>query len=563
MGYINLRASHPLGILRGLETFLQLVLPNPPNEPRGFYLPGIVIHDEPRFFWRGLSLDSSRHFISLNGVKRTIDGMAAVKLNVLHWHLSDDEGFRVESKKFPRLQQFGSDGQFYKQSEILEIVRYARDRGIRIVPEFDVPGHSSSWFPGYPNLASGHGPYHILRQPVAPDVAMDPTKESTYRFLDGFIGEMAALFPDEYFHIGGDEVNAKVWTASPIINRFMQLQGFSGTKDLQAYFTSRVERIASRHGKRVVGWDDVLRAGTPKTVIVESYRDQKSLGSAVRQGYRGLLSTGYYLDLMLPASDHYIVDPLEGDTGPLTPAEQRRVLGGEAAMWGEIATEENLDAKLWPRLAAIAERFWSPETTKDISFMYQRLEPINQWLEWLGLTQRSNLELMRQRLGGKASASELDTFITILEPVKNFERQPHYNTFTPLNHLVDAIPPESNAARIFSQTVIDYLKSRDADQARQIRDQLQTWLRSARLVRPILESNALLTENTGTADAVEQLCLVGIQSVDALTNGTSLNSEWKRSAEAAIEGSSKPHAETLVPITSSIRALTQIVSISK
>src|SRR5215469_17037114 len=206
----ELEASTTLGVMRGLQTFLQLV----EVTPEGFAVPAVSIQDKPRFAWRGLLIDSSRHFTPVDVIKHNLDGMAAVKLNVFHWHLTDYQGFRVESKRFPKLQGMGSDGLYYTQDQVRDVVAYARDRGIRVVPEFDMPGHSTSWFVGYPELASAPGPYQIERNWGVFDPAMDPTKENTYKFLDGFIGEVAKLFPDAFFHIGGDEVNGKQWDAN-------------------------------------------------------------------------------------------------------------------------------------------------------------------------------------------------------------------------------------------------------------------------------------------------------------------------------------------------------------
>src|SRR5689334_8861675 len=203
----RLSASTPTGALRGMETFAQLVTPG----TEGFEVPAVHIEDRPRFPWRGLMLDVSRHWMPLAVVERNLDAMAAVKLNVFHWHLSDDQGIRIESKRFPKLQEMGSDGHFYTQDQARYIIEYARERGIRVVPEFDTPGHTQSWFPGYPELASTPGKYTIGRTWGIYYPVMDPTREETYQFLDGFIGEMAALFPDPYFHIGGDEVNPKEW----------------------------------------------------------------------------------------------------------------------------------------------------------------------------------------------------------------------------------------------------------------------------------------------------------------------------------------------------------------
>src|SRR6266481_1512366 len=191
----RLRASTPLGTMHGLQTFLQLV----DVSPEGFAVPVVTIQDQPRFPWRGLMIDSARHFIPLDVIRRNIDGMEAVKMNVLHWHLSENQGFRVESKKYPKLHELGSDALYYTQDEIRDLVAYARDRGIRVAPEFDMPGHSTAWFVGHPELASGKGPYAIERKWGIFDPAMDPTNEKVYKFLDDLIGEMARVFPDHYF----------------------------------------------------------------------------------------------------------------------------------------------------------------------------------------------------------------------------------------------------------------------------------------------------------------------------------------------------------------------------
>jgi len=184
-----LTAPTVVGALRGLETLLQLL----DADRNGYYFPGVQIDDQPRFPWRGLLIDVARHFETIEVLKRNLDAMAAVKMNVFHWHLTEDQGFRVESKKFPKLHQLGSDGNYYTQEQVKEIIAYARDRGIRVVPEFDIPGHSTSWLVGHPELGSAPGPYTIERRPGIFEPALDPTREEVYKFLDTFLGEMAAL----------------------------------------------------------------------------------------------------------------------------------------------------------------------------------------------------------------------------------------------------------------------------------------------------------------------------------------------------------------------------------
>ncbi len=346
----KLNASNPLGVLHGLQTFLQLVEPG----MNGFTVPAATIKDQPRFAWRGLLIDVGRHFIPVDVLKRNLDGMAAVKMNVLHLHLSDDQGFRVETKKFPKLHEMGSDGLYYTQDEIRGLISYAYDRGIRVLPEFDTPGHSGSWFVGYPELASSPGPFKV--DPEGPDSVTDPTREETYKFLDKFLGEMAKLFPDAYFHIGGDEVNGQHWDKNPKIQAFIHSHGMKNNQDLQAYFNQRLQKILAKHHKVMIGWDEILHPELPKTIVIQSWRGQESLAAAAKQGYSGLLSFGYYIDLMWPASRHYAVDPMSGAAATLSPEEKPRILGGEACMWTEWVTPEILDSRVWPRTAAIAER---------------------------------------------------------------------------------------------------------------------------------------------------------------------------------------------------------------
>jgi len=584
-GHIRLSSDEPLGAIRGIETFLQLVQQNTTagsNAQPGFSVPAVVIHDEPRFGWRGLSLDVSRHFVSVEVVKRTLDGMAAVKLNVLHWHLSDDQGFRIESKKFPRLQQYGSNGLYYTQAEVRDVIAYARDRGIRIVPEFDMPGHATSWLPGYPQLGVGPGPYQIGPGYGILSDLVDPTKQSTYRFLDGFIGEMAKLFPDEYFHIGGDEVAPKQWNDSPRVRAFMQKHNLADAKALQTYFNQRVQKIVAKNHKHMVGWDEVLQPDLPKSVVIQSWRGQKSLWEAAREGYQGILSAGYYLDLMNPASYHYSIDPLkvpppppgrqedeQNEAGPkpgtptdLTPEQQKLILGGEAAMWEELATDENLDSRLWPRLAAVAERFWSPADVTSISSMYARLEVTNRWLEWLGLTQRSGLELMRQRLAGAMPHQPLDTVASILEPVKGYSRHAdRYTTSTPLNRLADAIAPESDAAREFRDAVDAYLASPKGQRnSAALQQSLAKWAQAAESARPIFQNECLLTQDMPVLDAVTTLSKAGEEALSYLESGNPPPADWKQRRQGALSAYvNKRVGDVLVQIAPGVEKLVDAV----
>ena len=552
----RLAAPTPVGALRGIETFLQLVN----VDAQGFAVPALRIQDRPRFPWRGLMIDAGRHWMPMNVIKRNLDGMAAVKLNVFHWHLSENQGFRVESKVFPRLQEMGSDGHYYTQQQVKEIIAYARDRGIRVLPEFDMPGHSTAWFVGYPELASAPGPYTIERHWGVFDPAMDPTNEKVYNFLDKLIGEMTALFPDEYFHIGGDEVNGKQWNTNPRIQAYMREHGMKSNDDLQTYFSTRVQALVKKHGKKTIGWDEVLHPGVPKDIVVHSWRGQESLAAAARQGYMGILSNGYYIDLMYPAAQHYGVDPLEGATAGLTPEEKARILGGEATMWSEFVTTETIDSRIWPRTAAIAERFWSPESVKDVDSMYRRLAVESRRLEWLGLTHRSYYPLMLERLAGEQSASTLKSLADIVEPVKGYSRDEsrNYSSFTAYNRLVDAVHPESDTARMFAGLVNDWANNKTP-----IKSLLTAWRDNSTELVPLIPPNALLQENVPLAQDVSALAITGLQALDYLESGKPAPQSWAAEQTALLDRAAKPHAELLIMIVPSIRKLVEIAAQGK
>jgi hexosaminidase len=557
----KLEATTTLGIMRGLQTFLQLVQ----TTSDGFVAPAITIQDKPRFPWRGLMIDVGRHFIPLDALKRNLDGMAAVKLNVFHWHLSDNQGFRVESKKFPKLTEMGSDGLYYTQDEVRDLIAYAHDRGIRIVPEFDMPGHSTAWFVGYPELASGPGPYQIERKWGVFDPAMDPTQERTYKFLDAFIGEMTKLFPDQYFHIGGDEVNGKQWDTNPQIQAFMRAHGLKTNQDLQAYFNTRVQKIVSKHGKTMVGWDEILRPDLPKDIVVQSWRGQDSLAAAARQGYRGILSYGYYLDLMWPASRHYAVDPMSDGAANLTPEEKQRILGGEACMWSEYVSPENIDSRIWPRTAAIAERLWSPQDVTDVNSMYQRLDYVSRWLDWLGLTHNSSYGPMLRRIAGSNDISTLRTFTDVAEPVKDYTREEiatvEATSLSPLNRVVDAARPESDTARHFAD-LVDVLIAGQADPSakQEVRTLLIRWRDNQSNLQALGTQSFLLTEIIPLAQDLSAVATTGLQALDYLDRGERASDDWATQQFAVLAEAQKPKAQLLLMVAPSVQKLVEASS---
>ena len=559
-------ASTPLGAMHGLQTFLQLV----EVSPNGFAAPAVTIQDKPRFPWRGLMIDVARHFIALDVLKRNLDGLEAVKMNVFHWHLSDNEGFRAESKKFPKLHTLGSDRLYYTQDEIRDLIAYARDRGIRVVPEFDMPGHSTAWFVGHPELASGPGPYDIERKWGVFDPAMDPTNEKTYKFLDEFVGEMTKLFPDHYFHIGGDEVNGKQWDTNPKILEFKKSHGLKDNEALQAYFSQRIQKIVTKHGKAVVGWDEVFIPGVPKGIVIQSWRGQESLAKAAAQGYHGILSNGYYLDLGWSAARHYAVDPMSGPAANLTPEQQRLILGGESCMWAEYVNAENIDSRIWPRNAAIAERLWSPQNVTDVASMYARLHAVSAHLEWLGLTHRTYYPQMLRRIAGHDAAPEqlaaLRTLADVVEPVKDYTREASApaepTSMTPLNRVVDAVPLESDVARRFAQHVDQFVASscHDADAAAQLRAQLSAWRDNDARLRPLMQTSFLVKEVAATSQDLSSLASVGLAALDYLSKSVAAPDDWKAQQLAILEQVKTPKSQLLLMPASAIQKLVEAVA---
>lgn len=568
---VSIDASTSLGVLRALATLEQL----PRTDNKGRYLPEVDIRDQPRFAWRGLLIDATRHFMPVAVIKRNLDGMAAVKLNVLHWHLTDDQGFRVESKFFPRLQTVGStDGLFYTQAEVREVLAYAAARGIRVVPEFDLPSHTTSWIVAYPRLASNDSVYAPYTRWNTTNVAIDPTRETTYTFLDSLLTEMTALFPDPYFHAGGDENDGRNWRRTPRIVAYMQAHGMMNADgqtvdkhQLQTYFNRRVLALLQPHGKTMIGWDEILGPDLPKEVVIQSWRGKKGLNEAARLGHPVLLSNGYYLDLNFSAASSYLLDPLPPDT-PLTPAEQQLVLGGEAAMWAEYADSTVLDSRIWPRAAAVAERLWSPQAaTQNVADMYRRLNLLSDQLETLGLRHRRAPELLLKQMTGTGNVAPLRTLAEVLEPVKEYKRHFqgfNYTTATPLNRLVDAAPAESEVARRFAGLVDSVVMPRPAPpgflpaaprQVALLHAQAVRWLANDVLLQPLLAANPRLTEYAPLSTRLAAVAAVVLERLTQLQTGQSPGPAWLAATRTILDAAQTPAGQAELAVIKAVRKL--------
>ena len=555
----HLQAATVVGAMHGLATLEQLIQ----SDASGPFIPAVSIHDTPRFRWRGLMIDCGRHFMPVDVLMRTLDGMASVKLNVFHWHLSEDQGFRIESKAFPKLTEFGSDGLFYTQEQAREIVTYARERGIRVVPEFDMPGHTSAWFVGYPDLASAPGPFHIERKFGVFDPVMDPTRESTYKFLDTFVGEMAAIFPDHFFHIGGDENNGVEWKANPRIQSFMRDHKLKDTAALQNYFNQRLLKLLEKHGKHMIGWDEILTPDLPKDVMVQSWRGFDSLAAGARNGYTGILSAGYYLNLMSPASKHYMVDPLPLSTD-LTPEQQARILGGEACMWMEQTSPVDVDSRVWPRAAAVAERLWSPRSTNDLDDMYRRLNVESLRLEALGLTHISQKDASLRELSGTQQIGPLQILASVLEPVPFDTRahMQHANQLTPLNLLVDALPPDPPSRHKLELITAAYLRkpAPGTPEESELTADFNSWIASEPEILRLMGTSPLLAQAEPRAQQLAELGAVGLEAVSYLSSGLPATAGWKAARLALLDEAEKPQAFVRFTVIAPLRELVNAVT---
>jgi hexosaminidase len=376
---------------------------------------------------------------------------------------------------------------------------------------------------------------------------------------------MAQLFPDHSFHIGGDEVNGKQWDANPSIQAFMRSHGLKTNQDLQAYFNTRVQKIVSKHGKTMVGWDEILRPDLPKDIVVQSWRGQDSLAAAAKQGYRGLLSFGYYIDLNWPASRHYEVDPIAGAAANLSLDEKQRILGGEACMWSEYVSPENVDSRIWPRTAAIAERLWSPQDVTDVNSMYQRLEYVSRWLDWLGLTHNSSYGPMLRRIAGSDDISALRAFTDVVEPVKDYDREElavvEATSLSPLNRVIDAARPESATAKRFADLVDALIAGRaSAEDKQEARTWLTRWRDNQSNLQRLEGQSFLLQEIVPISQNLSAVAATGLQALDYIDRGQRTPAAWATQQFALLQQAQKPKAQLLLMVAPSVQKLVEASS---
>lgn len=534
--HIAINSKTDIGALRGMETLLQLA------EPSGasWVFPAIHFEDSPRFPWRGLMLDSGRHFLPVANILRTLDGMAAVKLNVLHWHLTEDQGFRIESHVFPKLAGLGSNGEYYTQQQVREVIAYASARGIRVVPEFDMPGHIQSWLVGYPDLGSAPGPYEISHQFGVMDAAFDPTRESTFKFIDAFLGEMAALFPDPYMHIGGDESNGKQWRANPRIQAFMQAHGFKTTEELQSYFSQRVQKILAAHHKQMVGWDEVLSPTLPKDAVIQNWHGIEFLIDAAKQGHRTFLSHPFYLDQMYSAADMFAADPIPADSG-LTADQSKLILGGEACMWAEQVIPATIDSRIWPIAAVVAERLWSPANDRDANDMYRRLAVQSLRLEAEGLTHITGPARMKRNLAGTEQIEPLEVISATMQPVafdvRSSLQRP--SPATVFDRLVDGVRPDP-PLRHEMPMLVDSALQGDAASIARLNALFHSWIAAGPALDQLEANSPVLQEAAVHIAALPKLGRMGVDALSSLQTSKVPPAGWLEAQKNILRDANKP-----------------------
>ncbi|MGB0921178.1 MAG: family 20 glycosylhydrolase [Alphaproteobacteria bacterium] len=444
---IEIRAAEKWGALHALTTLDGLI-------ENGTLSCG-SIQDEPAFPWRGLKLDCVRHKIEFATVLNIIEGMAAAKLNVLHWGLCNNQGWRVESNALPRLHEVAADGHYYTQDQIREAVSFAAAYGIRVVPEFNMPGHSSAILVAYPELAAAPAPNALPEAYGIIEDEMHPFKEAVFEFADTLIGEMKELFPDPYWHFGGDEVTGKQWEANTEIQAQAKDLGLNGKEEIQAHFTARLIEIIKSHGKTPMGWEEVAHGKpNPDGLLLENWISPAD--SDVMKPYKQVSAQGYYLDHFMPAEAHWHHPVTQGDAD---------VIGGEACAWAEAMNDDTIIGHIFPRIGAIAEVLWCGKPQTDHP-LHSRLAALDGQLLKRGIDTEAGQRAVLKRCGGGASRDAMRTLAQLVSPI------PYYllldrgdgsegTIATPFNRFVQALRADPPMARSFAQAVDRYIATGD------------------------------------------------------------------------------------------------------
>jgi hexosaminidase len=398
----------------------------------------------------------------------------------------------------------------------------------------------------YSEIGSGEDLKDLHLVYDGPRAELDPSNEKTYKFIDAFVGEMAEIFPDEYYHIGGDETEGKAWLANPRIKAFMDKKGFKTTAELQTYFNQRLLPILAKHHKKVVGWDEILTPGLPKDIMIQSWRGVESLSTGATQGYTGILSAPYYLDAQKTSEQMFLDDVIPADS-KLTPDQQKLILGGEICMWAEQLNPVTIDSRIWPRSMAIAERFWSPQSDRDVPDMYRRLRVASLELEEVGLHHFFGPKMLRRSLAGSADPEGLDTLAAVIEPISFGDREDaqHTDSYTSLNRLVDAVVADPPARREIADEVDAVINGHGSDRAAaamSLRRGFESWQAAGPHLQVLCQRSGRLADAADRVRQFGQLANVGLEALAYMEAHTTPPAGWADQQVAIITDAQKPSA---------------------
>ncbi|MFB6318458.1 beta-N-acetylhexosaminidase [Saccharicrinis sp. FJH54] len=536
---VRITAATTVGVLHGVETLLQLVQ----KRDSVWIIPALTITDKPMLAYRGLLLDPARRFLSVDAIKKTLDAMAAVKLNVLHLHLSDDQGWRIESKRYPSLQIMASDGKFYTQTQIRDLVKYASDRGIIIIPEVDIPGHATAILTAKPNLASADTTYVPDRSFGIHTPVLNPAKDETYAFLTNLFREIDSLFPGPYIHIGGDEVVYDNWKDNPEIDAFRENKGLKDFKALQGYFVKRMTDSIKPMGKTVIGWEEVARDGLDKEVVLQCWKSKGLAYTYAKQGLKTILSNGYYLDTFYSLKDYYNNDPLPADVN-FKPEHRNNYLGAEACLWGELVDERILGFRLWPRMAMLADRFWSTEK-RDRRSLAAATEAINLQLLEHNLNQIGAPFSILYEIAGSKDIAPLIELRGLVTPVKGYYRHGsgYNNTLTPLNTFADAADTDPANLDLFYNALREFIIAGSSDANFDlVAGKLFAWEEYYERNKEYYQGNSRLKELEPLAKNLSETARIANEAMEYIVKGKVPKDVWLNNAKKVMEEAKKPVA---------------------
>jgi hexosaminidase len=549
---IKIVTQTPLGLLRAVETFLQLV----EFKDTAWVIPYVSITDKPLFAYRGLLIDVARRFMPLDVLKRNIDAMAAVKLNVLHLHLSDDQGWRLESNRFPSLHIMASDGLYYTQAQIKELVRYAEARGIEVIPEIDLPGHTTAILTAMPNLASKKAEYRLERSFGIKKAVLNPADDDTYTFISELFREMSTLFNSRYMHIGGDEVVFEHWSENRDIAAFMASKRLTDYEDLQRYFINRVADSLALINKSIIGWEEIFKPGLNREAVVQCWRNKQSAYTVAKAGYKTIVSQGYYLDLLYPLADYYNSDVIVRDAG-LTKENATNVWGGEACLWSELIDQRTIDSRLWPTMAMIAERFWS-EIKRDKRALPVAAEHINIQLIEHNLRHTDAPYSILHEIAGSNNIVPLTELREVVTPLSGYLRHTSGNAFiyTPLNTFADAASPDPQGLNAFYRALREFVISGANEKNFElIATKLYEWSMFYELNADYFSTNPRLNEIEPLAKNLSAAAKVAEEAMEYIVNGKIPKDAWMKNAQKVMEDAKTPVAGVRLSVIDELEKL--------